>query len=106
MHWNEECGSRHQFFVVEITRVDPGRRAVDPAIGFRRRDAHAAEEWAQGELDRIGELGGHARAVEWNDLGSRRGKIVGQKTGTRTKAVVGERRSEFKFENPNFENVA
>ena len=106
VHGNVERGSRDQFLVVEIARVDPRRRAADAAIRLRRRHAHAAEERPERNLDAIGESPDHALAVERNDLDPRVRKIIRQKPGAGTESVVSVRNGQPDLLDPHLQRVA
>ena len=99
-------GSRNQFFVVHVSRMDSRRGAVDFSVGFRRGDSHAAKKWMQRNLDSRPEFGDHAFTVERNDFYARVGKIIGQEARAKAKAVVGISNGEIDFLNADLEGIA
>src|SRR6185436_15168469 len=78
---NEERRARDQLFVVKVAGVNPRRGAADAAIGFRRRDAHTAEERAQRDLNAVAEPPHHTLFIQRNDLHLRVREILWQKPG-------------------------
>ena len=100
-----ECGSRDQLFVIHVTGVHPGRRAVDTAGRGRRSEAHTAEEGMKRNIDGWGEMSHHPGAIQRNNFGSAVRIIVGQKAATRSKAVAGPRRVDIDLEDLNLEHV-
>src|SRR2546421_8707812 len=79
--------SLDQFFVVHVAGMHPRRGTVDSSVSFGRGHSHAAEKWMHRDLDSRTEFGHHALAVERDDLDAGVRKVIGQKTGAKTKAV-------------------
>src|SRR5450432_973147 len=67
VHGDEKGGAGDQISVIEITRMDAGRRAVDSPIGGRRRHTHTAEERMQRDGYTWREEGRHVFAVQIDD---------------------------------------
>src|ERR1700693_4938812 len=105
MHRNEERSSLHQFLVVEISGMNPRRRAVDAAVRFGRRHAQAAEERPQRNLYGIAEVSQHAVPIERNYFGSSEREIVGKKSCARSKTVIRKRRGELELKNAKLQYV-
>ena len=105
VHRNVKCRAGDQLLVVEIARVNSGRRTVDASRGRRRRDADAAKEWTQWNLDAIGKMRDHAFRIERDDAHLRVGKIFGDSTAARAERVVGIRNRQPDLFDSDFEHV-
>ena len=68
VHRDEQRGSRHQIFVIEIAGVNPRRTAIDFPGGFRRRDAHASEKRRERQIDSGAEVADISLPVERDDF--------------------------------------
>src|SRR6266705_670462 len=102
---NEEHRARDQFLVVEITRVNPRRRAAYPARHVRQRDAEASEERPQRYFYSIREAADHSLLVERDDLYFRIWKVLGEKAPPGTKCVVRIRYRKLDRLDADFEDV-
>src|SRR5712692_3240226 len=69
--------------------MDSRRSAVNASEGFRRRHAHAAEEWTQRDLNARSKCRDHALLVQRNNLDLAIGKIFRQKSAIGAKYVIG-----------------
>src|SRR5215831_17966988 len=87
MYGNKEGRSGHEFLIVHVAGVHPGRAAVQTPSG-RRSDAHTAEEGLQRYPDPRPKLPNHSLAVEGNDLEAAIRKVVRKKAAARPKAVA------------------
>src|SRR5438132_10215344 len=105
VYGNKKRRARDQFFVVEIARVNPGRRARDAARNVRRRDTNAAKEWMQRNLDPVGKVRNHSFLIERDDahLGIR--KILRKKSASGTESVVSVRNRQLDLFDSDFEHV-
>src|SRR5262249_7810747 len=61
---DEKGRTGDELLVIKVARVDARRGAADAAGGLRWRDAHAAEERSQWDLDVLGEARDHFLGVE------------------------------------------
>src|SRR5438132_1482281 len=105
MHRNEKRRARHQFFVVEIARMNPRRRARDAARNVRWRHTDAAKEWMKRYLDPVRKVRDHSFLVERNDAHLRVRKVLRQKTTSRTERVVSIRNRQLDLFDSDFEHV-
>ena len=101
-----ESGPGDQFFVVQIAAVNPWRTAVNAARGGGRRNAHAAEEWPQGNLDSLVEDADHALTVETDQFGAVVREVVGQIALGGPEIVLCVGQVQVNFLNSHFEDVA
>src|ERR1700680_175921 len=104
MHRNVERGTLDQLLVVEIARMDPRRRATDPAVRYGRRNPHASEERPQRNLDRIAEAPHHTTPIERYDFHPVRWEVVRQEARAGTKVVERERSGQLKLQNADLED--
>src|SRR5690348_7022018 len=88
VNWDVERRAGNQLLVVEIASVYARRRAVHAAHALRRRDAHAAEEGLERNLDAVGEMTDHPLPVEADDLRAPLRKILGQKSAAPAKRIA------------------
>ena len=102
----EDGGTGGELLVVHVAAVHPGGRGVPLAGGLGWRDAHGAEEGVEGDGDAGGEVGGHACAVEGDDLGAAVGEVVGEEAAAGAEAVAGEVGGDVDLEDADFEDVA
>src|SRR6201993_2886515 len=86
--------------------MDSRRGAVDASIRLRRRDAHTAEKWTQRNLNSRRKVRQHAFSVQRDDLDLAVGEILGQKTASRSKAVIGVRNGKIDLLNAHFQGIA
>ena len=102
---DEEGGAFDQFLIVHVAGVGSGRSGVEFAGGFGWRDAHAAEEWMQGNGDAGGEGGGHLFEVEGDGLGEAVGEVFGEET-VFAGSVASPGDVDVDFLNADFKDVA
>jgi hypothetical protein len=86
--------------------VHPGRGAIQTPCGLGRRNAHAAEEWTQRNLDARREVCDHLFTIERDDLGAAVRIIVGQETTAGSEAIARKGDVNIDLENVNLEHVA
>jgi hypothetical protein len=91
--------------VPAVACVHPRRSAIIAADRFRWCVAHASEERMQRNLDTRREMPDHLVSIEGNDLASAVGKVVGEKTAPRPKAIACEWCIEVDLHNLYFEDI-
>jgi hypothetical protein len=106
VYGDEERGAGDQIAVVEVTRMDAGRRAVDASRGWGRSNAHAAEERTQRDGNTGREERHHAVAVQLDDAAVALFEIFLQESGSGAEAVVRPRHGHCDFIDVEFEDVA
>src|ERR1700722_14263637 len=83
-----------------------GRSAIHFAGTFGRSQAHAAEEWFEGNLDAGREGRNTTCAIQGNDLRLSTLEFIRQEARALAKTVVGEGYIHTDFTNPHFQHVA
>ena len=86
--------------------MHPRRSAADTAVGFGRRNPHAAEKRAQRDFNSGSKLSHHALTVQQNNSCAGVREVLRQKARPEPESVVGIRNGEIDLLNPDLQGIA
>src|ERR1700733_14967269 len=83
--------ARDQVLIVQVTAVNPGRRAADASGHQGRRHSYTSEKRVQRDLDSVGEVCNHLLGIQGDYFHFGIGEVIGQKSAPGAERVIGVR---------------